>query len=114
MKNATVNSYFTVELGWVEYKHGFGEKHSDDPSVWEFENLEDAERDFAEIEEYTMPRMYWSERMCAGRGWRERDAYTQIKRVIEFLDEDGDAIDFIEDVFAESRYGCENYERDRA
>lgn len=113
MENATVKSYFNVELGWVKGTHGFGEKYDDNPSVWEFEDLEKAQREFTELEEY-MPRMYRDERMCSGRGWYERDVYTQIKRVIEFYDEDGDVTDLVEDVFAESRYGSEDYERDRA
>ena len=115
MGDGGTKTLYEVSQGWVWFVRcgdRVEERKSDSPDSEGFGTLEEAKACF-ESWSGDLKRTYRIERQCAGRAWREQDAYVELSRNEYSLDEDGE-LEWCEcsEVLDESRYGREDYERD--
>ena len=98
---------YTVSNGWIEYRKVgsfIEERYSDNPSCDTFDTFEDALNAYRDID---IKEQYETERMCAGRTWRERDAYKSIDEY-DLIDDNGYSYaDNLNGIMLE-KYGMDN------
>lgn len=115
MSDVETKTLYEVEQGWVRFVQCGGsveELKGDSPTSEDFETLGEARACFDSWSS-NLGHDYRVERQCAGKAWREQDAYVELSRNEYSLDEDGEP-EWLEcsEVLDEARYGCEDYERD--
>lgn len=104
---------YSVSTGWTAYVQcGDRVDARDDESAWD--NYTDEAEARAEFERCRadLARRYRVERQCAGRAWRECDAYAALEAYdVEAYGTDDEAWDYV-DRLEVARYGREDWDRE--